>query len=79
MKKEKGKKEALELIFLAHLDLIQVQGAYWSLSQLSLGERQPWTGGQSTTGPHRDERPRTLRLTPVGNNPDPDYPEDMSG
>jgi len=50
---------------------IQHRGC-WSLSYLSLGERQgtPWTARQSITGPHRDKwdkQPSTLTLTPRDN------------
>ncbi|MDF4321764.1 hypothetical protein P3377_24610, partial [Vibrio parahaemolyticus] len=42
----------------------------WSLSQLTLGERQgtPWTGHQTITGlTHRDRQPFTLTFTPTDN------------
>ena len=57
-------KTCIHLLYL----LNPTQGCWggWSLSQLSLGERQgtPWTGRQSITGPHRDEQSSTLTLSP---------------
>ena len=54
--------------------IIQLKGrtGAWSLSQLSLGERQgtPWAGCQSITGPHRDKQDTQssmLTLTPWDN------------
>jgi len=57
--------------FLYPLNPTQGRGG-WSLSQLSLGERQvtPWTGHQSTAEAHRDEREKQssmLTLTPRDN------------
>jgi len=54
--------------FLYPLTPIQGHRVGWSLSQLSLGERQgiPWTGRQSITGPHRDKRDKQQStLTPL--------------
>ena len=54
-------------IFYTRLIQFRVMGG-WSLSQLSLGERQEtWTGRQSISAPHRDKQPSTLTLTPRDN------------